>query len=216
MPRPTGFARVGAAAAALTIGTLAVLGGAASAALAGTTPMAPVGRATANPASTPIVVVGTTGLRWDDVGALTTPALWDLSRSGSVGTVSARSLGTSACPADGWLAVSAGERASDLAGANFGECRTLREPGSDGLVPGWADYLESATEADYAARPGLLGDTLASAGVTATGIGPGAAIALADSSGRPVGEHLQRPRGADDLTARVGAALKTSRLVVVD
>ena len=216
MPRPTGFARVGAAAAALTIGTLAVLGGAASAAPAGTTPLAPVGRATANPASTPIVVVGTTGLRWDDVGALTTPALWDLSRSGSVGTVSARSLGTSACPADGWLAVSAGERASDLAGANFGECRTLREPGSDGLVPGWADYLESATEADYAARPGLLGDTLASAGVTATGIGPGAAIALADSSGRPVGEHLQRPRGADDLTARVGAALKTSRLVVVD
>ena len=93
------------------------------------------------PAKARVVLIGVTGLRWDDVGALTTPALWNLSRTGSVGTVADRSLGTFACPADGWLAVSAGTRASDLDGATYGECRTLREPGSHGLVPGWAPVV---------------------------------------------------------------------------
>jgi hypothetical protein len=169
-----------------------------------------------DPARGPVVVIGTTGLRWDDVGALTTPALWDLSRTGSVGTVAARSLRSFACPADGWLALSAGARADDIDGAKYGECRTLREPSTDKLVPGWADYLQSAKEASYSAKPGLLGDALAKAKVTATGIGPGAAIALSDSKGLPVGEHLRRPGAARDLTNRVGRALHSSRLVVVD
>lgn len=209
MPRPTGLVRVVSAAAALTVGALTALGGAASAGAA-------VAPAATDPATGPVVVVGATGLRWDDVGALTTPGLWDLSRTGSVGTVSVRSLRPFSCPADGWLALSAGARASDLDGASYGECRTLREPGSDGRVPGWADYLQSAADADYAARPGLLGDTVADADVSATGIGPGAAVALAGSDGLLVGEHHRRPAGVGDLTDSVAAALDTSRLVVVD
>lgn len=213
MPRPTGLARVARAAAALTVGALTVLSGPTSAGAATT---APPSHAASEPGPAPVIVVGATGLRWDDVGALTTPALWDLSRTGSVGTVSARSLRPFACPADGWLALSAGARASDLDGATYGECRTLREPGADGLVPGWADYVQSAAEADYAAKPGLLGDTLTAAGVNATGIGPGALVALADSRGLPVGPHLRLPARADDLADRVAAALASSRLVVVD
>jgi hypothetical protein len=210
VPRPTGLPRAVCAAAALTIGALAVFGAAGPAAgtsgaqVAAATPPAPV------------VVVGVTGLRWDDVGALTTPALWKLSRTGSVGTVAARSLNTLACPADGWLALSSGARAADLDPATYGDCRTLRDPGGDNLVPGWADYVRSAAQADYGARPGLLGDTVAAAGLVATGIGPGAAIALADSGGVTVGAHLRRPALADDLVGRVGGALGTSRLVVVD
>lgn len=210
MPSPTRLARAVSVAAAVTVGALMVFGGAG---VAGATP----GTATtADPASHPVVLIGTTGLRWDDVGALTTPALWDLSRSGSVGTVAARSLRSSACPADGWLAVSAGARASDLVSDPFGTCRRLREPGSDALVPGWADYMESAAQSDYAATPGLLGDTVAAAGVIATGIGPGSAIALADSGGRAIGEHLRLPPTQRALRDAVQAALATSQLVVID
>ena len=209
MHRPTTVTRAASIAAALTLGALTVFGAVGSAAAI---PVAATGPA----AKARVVLIGATGLRWDDVGALTTPALWGLSRTGSVGTVADRSLGTFACPADGWLAVSAGTRASDLDGATYGECRTLREPRSHGLVPGWADFVESAARANFGAKPGLLGDALVRAGVGATGIGPGAAIALADAAGRPVGEHLRRPGTPADLSASVATALKTSRLVVVD
>ena len=35
----------------------------------------------------PVLLVGVTGVRWDDVTTLTTPALWSLSREGSIGLV---------------------------------------------------------------------------------------------------------------------------------
>jgi hypothetical protein len=194
---------------ALSIAMVSALGGAASAraeqAASGPDLGAPV-----------VVVVAMTGVRWDDVGALTTPGLWGLAQTGSVGTVSVRSVGTSACPADGWLALSAGARASDSLRTTQGRCRALTEPGSDGLVPAWADYVASAAQETYGAKPGLLGDTLTRAGVRATGIGPGAAIALADAAGRPVGDHLARPARAADLTSLLLRAIGTSRLVVVD
>ena len=222
MPAPTRLARAASAATALVVGALTVLSGvgmggvpAAGAAGPAPSPSAP-GTTTAEPSTNPVVVIGATGLRWDDVGALTTPALWDLSRTGSVGTVAVRSLRSFACPADGWLAVSAGARAGDLDGATFDECRRLRDPGTDGLVPGWADYLQKADQASYDAQPGLLGDTLADAGVVSTGIGPGAAVALADSDGRSVGAHLRMPASTGALGDTVESALDTSQLVVVD
>ena len=62
----------------------------------------------------------------------------------------------------------------------------------------------AADAESYGAQPGLLGDMLAAAGTPATGIGPGAAIALADAAGVPVGtheilpddQHRPHPRGA--------------------
>lgn len=164
---------------------------------------------------TPLVLVGVTGVRWDDVTSVTTPALWGLSRTGSVGLVAARSVTNRSCPADGWLAVSSGNRASDLP-AEDRTCRTLEEPSADGLVPGWDDYLASARAQSYGAVPGLLGDTLAAAGTAVTGIGPGAAIALADRDGRPVGTHEERPESRDSLRYAVSTALDASPLVVVD
>lgn len=163
----------------------------------------------------PVVLVGTTGLRWDDLGSLTTPALWTLSREGAVGTVAVRSIRTSACPADGWLAVSAGNRAGDLL-VEDGTCRRLREPLPGAAVPGWEDYVESAELESYDAQLGMLGDTLVKGGAQAVGIGPGAAIALAGSDGVPVGEHLASPVDPDDLERRAEAALETADLLVVD
>lgn len=218
MPRRSLLSRALGVAAAL-VATLVPAVGAVPGAAAG-----PVGRpaaavdvpAVAQPGERRVVVVGTAGLRWDDVGALTTPALWQLSLEGAVGTVSARSIRSSACPADGWLALSAGARAADVPGELPGECRRLRLPPAAGEpVPGWADYLQSAQEEDFAARPGLLAQVLQAGGVTATGFGGGAAIALAAPDGLPVGDLYPVP-GTGALPERVATALRTSELVVVD
>jgi len=167
------------------------------------------------PVPGPVVLIGVTGLRWDDVGSLTTPALWGLSREGSVGAVATRSVRARGCPADGWLAVSAGNRAADLL-ADDKKCRTLRDPGESGEVPGWDDYLAGARSESYGARPGMLGDLLARTGTTVTGIGPGAAVALAGSDGRLVGEHLRVPTEQRALAQAVRAAAEDSELLVVD
>lgn len=163
----------------------------------------------------PVVLISPTGLRWDDLGTLTTPALWSLSREGSVGNNVVRSVRSFTCPAGGWLAVSSGGRAEDLP-AEDGTCRTLRDPLAGGPVPGWDDYLAASDASSYDSRLGLLGDTVRDAGVTATGIGPGAAIALADSDGAVVGTHLRRPADAGDLATAVAGALAESDLLVVD
>jgi hypothetical protein len=163
----------------------------------------------------PVVLVGVTGLRWDDIGSITTPALWGTSRQGAVGTTVVRSVRTSSCPADGWLAVSTGTRAADRP-AGDATCRQLLDPAPGSPVPGWADYEASAASGSYSAHVGLLGDTLATGGATVTGIGPGAAIALARSNGQPVGTHRGMPSDPAALTRLVSSALVTSALVVVD
>jgi hypothetical protein len=202
------------------VGLLAVVAGlgpvAASAAGVATHADVRAGVRTAVPQDAPpVVLVGTTGLRWDDLGSLTTPALWGLSREGAVGTVAARSIRTSACPVDGWLAVSAGNRAGDLL-VEDGTCRRLREPMPEGPVPGWSDYVESAALKSYDARLGMFGDTLAKGGAEVVGIGPGAAVALAGSDGVPVGEHHASPVDPRDLERRAEEALGTADLLVVD
>ena len=155
------------------------------------------------------------GVRWDDVNMLTTPALWELSQQASVGLVAARGTAVAACPAHGWLAVSTGARAGNL---NLGDhtCSTLRDPGADGLTPDWSDYVAALQQQSADAQAGLLGNALVKSGTTVTGIGPGAAIALADSAGRPVGAHESTPPTSPGLTAAVQDALRTSRLVVID
>ena len=70
----------------------------------------PAQAADEQPPVPPVLLIGMTGVRWDDVTTLTTPALWSLSREGSVGLVAARSVASRSCPADGWLAVSSGTR----------------------------------------------------------------------------------------------------------
>jgi hypothetical protein len=190
---------------------LAVLGGV----LAGALLPASAAVAAAEPDERRVVVVGVSGLRWDDVGALTTPALWALSLDGAVGTVAARSVRSSACPADGWLALSAGARAADLPGEAPGECRRLRLPPVGEPVPGWADYLQSVEEEDFDARLGLLGQAVRDGGVTATGFGGGAAVALAGPDGLPVGDVAPVP-STGALAERVSTALGTSELVVLD
>lgn len=71
---------------------------------------APAGATT--PTGGPVVLVGVPGLRWDDISPRETPNLWRLARSGSIGNLSVRATTSLTCPIDGWLTVSAGQRAS--------------------------------------------------------------------------------------------------------
>ncbi len=174
----------------------------------------PVTMGAAVPGPHKIVLIGVSGLRLDDVDPRATPTLWALTQEGSIGSVVVRSVRAAACPADGWLAVSAGVRAGDVNGD--GTCRTLEVPGATAAVPGWSDYATAAAGAGYDARLGLLGDTLATAGVPAAGIGAGSAIALARSSGHVTSPVAALPADPADLTAQVRTDLVGADLLVID
>ncbi|PWD51466.1 hypothetical protein C8046_13185 [Serinibacter arcticus] len=128
---------------------------------------------------------------------------------------------------DGWLALSSGARAADLpleertTDASRLACRPLAETvsaldGVGGAVPGWPDYLEAADASSFGTVLGLWGDELREAGIGATAIGPGAAIALALPDGTLAATAVPRPTEPTDLTALVSDAVATTSVVVVD
>lgn len=156
---------------------------------------------------TPMVVIGVAGLSWSDLSE-DTPALEDLS-SGGIGSLVVRSVHPLTCPADGWLSLSSGSRAADARG----ECRTLADP-IDGQVPDWDDYTAEVAEQSYDARLGLLRSSLDDGGVSATPIGPGAAIALAGAEGQVQDYHPLAP--TEELADQVSEAAGSSDLLVID
>jgi len=187
-------------------------------------PAGPARAATAEQGGHPLVLVGTGGVRWDDVSTTATPALAGMAADGAIGTVAVRSVFTAACPGDGWLAVSAGRRATDFPGTAqqhvTAACARIA-PVADGVQPGTAGYRRLAAAGTYGATPGLLGRALADGGVRTAALGPGAGVALAQPDGRVAGTALEP---ADDeswdpvaLGAAVTAQLAAgARVVVVD
>src|SRR4051794_2996829 len=90
------------------------------------------------PTPGPVVLVGTGGGRWSGTDARPAPRLRSFLARGAVGVMSVRSVRSSTCPVDGWLAVSAGARAADAAGP----CRapaftTPPSPGGPASVDRW-------------------------------------------------------------------------------
>lgn len=171
-----------------------------------------------------VVVVGTGGVSWADISAEATPATWEVAEQGGVGNLVVRSVRSTTCPADGWLALSSGKRAADYRGEGVDPCRVLTNPtdADPTSVPGWDEYESAVESQSYGAAIGSLGDAVQTAGLAATAIGPGAMIALATSDGTVAGDVVPLPVGtrpvprADALRLDVAAALETSRLVVVD
>ncbi len=137
-----------------------------------------------------IVFVGVPGLRWSDVqGEIPTPGMWVLARESSLGALSVRTVEPTACPLDGWLTLNSGARSVGPRPA--GKCAPIPAPtgnGSGATVPGW-DALVAPND-DHSYDP--IWGTLAGArpGVTTSpddlrcAVGPGAAVAFADSAGR--------------------------------
>jgi hypothetical protein len=149
--------------------------------------------AATNKVSGSVVVIGTAGLSWSDVSPRTTPTLWSLLRDGETATLSVRSVHSNTCPVDGWLTLSAGERAGDAFGTGDGgtavvkpPCRALPAEMTAAMVPHWSQYRAAAGSSVFDASLGLLGDQVAAHGGCVQAVGPGAALGAARASGMVV------------------------------
>jgi hypothetical protein len=139
-----------------------------------------------------VVLIGIAGLRWTDVSAAATPALWRLANAGSVGSLLVSWDSTVTCPADGWLTLNAGARAAAPRTA-AGSCESLpaviartsaagRGTPVAARVPRMTSLTAYNTQLRYNPRWGLLASA-AGPGQCATAVGPGAALALASPAG---------------------------------
>jgi hypothetical protein len=163
---------------ALLLGCLALLGS--------------VGATTAQAADNAgrVLLVGITGLEWADVTEADTPTLYELMEQHTAGSVAVRSVAFATCVNDGWLTISAGQRAVQDR-RDFSRCwpqptpvRDAAQPGVvSATVPRWEVLQQTQQEGPYDATIGLLGQTLRNSGICATAVGRGAALALADERG---------------------------------
>ena len=156
--------------------------------------------------SSHVVIVGIPGLRWSDVSAQATPALYQLAEQGSAGTLVEYARLPHSCPADGWLVLNGGVRAqSDH--KESGPCPQLPAvnsgTGDVASMPAIVDYNKK-----FSYNP-VWGTLAASAPGSALAVGPGAALALAKPDGR-VSEYIAGPA---KLTA---ADLARYRLTAID
>ena len=157
----------------------------------------------------PVVLIGVGGLRWSDIDAQETPTLWGLVGQGSVGSISVRTVKPVTCPIDAWLTLSAGQRAlgspssppsgGTTPAASTGDdasCPPL--PAVRGTTVGRWQYFKrlQGQEISSYGEPGVLGDGLRKVGVCGLAVGPGAAVALADTAGQ-VSEYARDVADAD-------------------
>jgi hypothetical protein len=140
----------------------------------------------------PVLLIGIPGLRWSDISAAGTPALWRLAQTGSVGSLVVTAVQTRTCPADAWLTLNAAARAT-VPRSQSGPCPPLPEvvpaaAAASARVPAMPALVSYNKRFHYDPDWGLLA-TAAGPGRCATAVGPGAALALAGPAGR-VGAYL--------------------------
>ncbi|NDU75583.1 hypothetical protein GWI34_23595 [Actinomadura sp. DSM 109109] len=174
--------------ATLASALAAVLGPAAAHA----SPAAPSSPATAGVTGR-VVIIGVPGLMWSDVTRENMPALWGLTSQGSAAGLSVRTTRVITCPTDGWLTLSAGQRArlphGDCALPSApvlpGQASPAGAPPAEGAVAaGWPAIKADNAGTNYHARIGLLGDEVHRAGGCTMAVGPGAVFGAADGAGR--------------------------------
>ena len=163
-----------------------------------------------------VVLFGVAGLAWSDVSAEATPTLYELLGSDAAASMTVRTVRSRTCTVDGWLTLGAGRRATDVVDADGDDepdrfCRDtptpVTSPDGSATVPGWDALVEAQEEESYDTRLGLLGGRIAETGACATAVGPGAALTLADDSGR-VAMYRDDPTGLDsDLLAQCPATV---------
>ena len=157
--------------------------------------------------SSPLVVIGFSGVLWKNVTPELMPHLYRFIDDVAGANIVVRTVGETTCPNEGWLTVGAGQRATDA----VRDCRAQGAPelaygesgGGEGapasvasaegsyVVPQWETYVQANRSSSFRARIGLLGSQLDSKSLAA--IGPGAALALADSAGTFRGAYADVP-----------------------
>jgi hypothetical protein len=149
-----------------------------------------------------VVIVGISGLRWTDVSATRTPALWRVTSAGSPGSLVDYAILPHTCPADAWLTMNAGNRAQVRHGEKS-PCPALPAvtttagaatagPARIAAMPGLTRYNRQFHNSP---QWGLLASA-AGVGHCSTAVGPGAALALAEPDGRVSGYRPALPGSA--------------------
>jgi hypothetical protein len=162
-----------------------------------------VAAAASSPAARHVVIVGISGLRWNQVTPTVTPELWRLASGGSVGSLVDYAQQPLACPADGWLTLNAAARAQGPR-----PCASLPEVvpnGSGATAPAMQEIIAGNQGFHESPDWGLLGSLAG----CATAVGPGAALALAT----PAGAVAAYEPSAAELSA---AVLARCPLTVID
>jgi hypothetical protein len=127
----------------------------------------------------PLVVIGTAGVSPDDIDPVHTPSLWRLLRTGSSAALNVTAVHASTCPIDGWLTLSAGNRAGQPDnGTRNPPCAPIPEV-NNGLVTGWQHLVAAAAGRPYGSKLGTLAQLLSTRGQCVSAIGPGAALGAA-------------------------------------
>jgi hypothetical protein len=162
----------------------------------------PTTRAPAAPARH-VVIVGISGLRWNQVTPTATPELWRLASGGSVGSLVDYAQQSLACPADGWLTLNAAARAQGPRPCD--PLPSVAPQGVGATVAAMPQIIAANQGFHESPDWGLLGSLTS----CATAVGPGAALALASPTGA-VGSYLPSAAG---LSA---AVLARCPLTVVD
>ena len=132
-----------------------------------------------------VVVVGAPGLTWSDISQEETPTLWSLVESGASAGLIVRGTHPVTCPADGWLTLSAGQRASaDTDGVQ--DCAGVpgvEVSGDAATVPGWEAWQEAADRRPLDSRLGTLATAIEDSGGCVAAYGPLAALGAAATGG---------------------------------
>lgn len=138
------------------------------------------GIVTAKPSPKPVatggsvVLVAVPGLSWTDVSATRTPDLWQVLDYGATANQVVHTVGSTACTPSAWLTLGAGHGV-DAAGC---AAPTPVVNGGSATWPSWAQWRSSDSGI------GLLGATATEHGRCIEAVGPEAALAAADSTGR--------------------------------
>jgi len=147
---------------------------------------------TAKPARRPVILIGISGLRWNDISRQATPAIWGLAARGAVASLVTTSVHAVTCPDDAWLTLNTGARAAAEKPGATPRCPPLAV---QAVAPGHARIPAMQSVVAYNGTTGYESasawGTLARAsgqGQCAAAIGRGAALALASRDG-DVGDY---------------------------
>jgi hypothetical protein len=152
---------------------------------------------------TRVIVVGSPGLRWDDVDPYRTPTLHGLRATGAVGSLSVKARPAVSCPTDGWLTLGAGARA---------EAFDLPCAAPD-VLPDVDDLAERNQDTRDAADVRALAEALREVGLCLSARGPGAELAGGDPARACPAALLDAPTVAGRGGDRSAAAAAVDALV---
>lgn len=126
-----------------------------------------------------VVVIGVPGLGWDSLGSGSMPALDRVAQDGAVAAMNVRTRSPRPDVIEAYAALGAGSRVQ----VDTDPPPVERESDGSLRVTTFATLVEGSGR-DLASRPGSLGEALHAAGRRTAAVGPGAAVAVMDGSGR--------------------------------